>query len=219
MILQNYFKLTPIILLLAGCSGHKIYLAEYSNISISPISINEKHDLSIWETVDTSNINTNNFIVVIEKVKCYSNNDFSYFISTTINSNIETENSTVDEILLDKKNGIIYLINERIAFNCEKHELEMVKTLINDSTYSIEINKGNDKAIITFNSNVSKALSSKFVSNKIENGVSEIISPKQKIKLLNYSQQDEFDFKTVISKAKKECVLNKKKINLIFPGM
>jgi hypothetical protein len=203
-----------------GCKENKIYFAEYNAISISPLKKNVKHDLSIWESVDTTNIFSNNFIVVNENVKCYSNEHFSFFNSIIINSNIELDKKKpiTEEILLNKKTRIIYFINEKVAYRCARNKINFNKIILTDSTYVININSGDNNAIIKLNSNVPKSLSSKILSKKIPNGVSEIISSRQKIQLLNYSEQNyRFDFNAVLLKAKKVCVLNKKEINLIFP--
>lgn len=202
--------------------GQKIYLAEYRTLSISTGFSDNKHDLSVWNSIDTINLNANDFMVVVEQVMCYANEDYIYFQVYRLKSNVDwsQKGSKPDEVIVDRKSNLIYLINEKMAYECVRNELDLGYYTGGDSLLKkVYTDHGKERAVVLFDLNIPVVLSSKLMTGKIPFGVSEIITSKQKTKLLNFKEVSHFDFTTKLSFAKKECQLTSQKLDVLFQNL
>lgn len=208
--------MTLFVIMISSCKL-KSYTASYSAISISSLN-QDKITWETWETIDTNNIVSNDKIVVLSRFNQTSNKNIAYIESKDYKSNIQntTNKGVTDKILIDYISKTIYFLNEQISYKCSELSLVGLDTPSATNSYSYEIKKDNESAIITFSKNIPSELRSKLVSSENVFGVSKIESKNQKISLNSFKKNNSINLNTLLKKAKKSCVLQEKEIDLIF---
>ena len=201
---------------LAQCSTSQNYHANYTSISIASMIQSDTVEFSTWLSIDTVNIHSNSHMVIVEDLECISNKRFSYFTSRVRKTNVGTfERTATHEVLVDHKNKIIYLLNEKTAFPCISHAIDAHSG--KDSTYIRIVKSGNRESHISFDKSIPKEVSNRLVSKDRQNGITQVWSNKIKMTLDDYRTYGEFDFTSLLNRAKKECEVQEQILDLIFP--
>ena len=207
---------------LIACSKLTTYQATYSVISMAKLTPADSLKIEDWISVDTNNIYSNGRLVVVEKMVCYTNGKVAYFDNQFVKSSqgSAADDGSLRHIFLDYEKGIIYFLDDKIAFNCDvAKDVEFMDEL-SSSVFVRILTKNNSEVRITFDKQVPKEIRGKYVNTLNEYGIVQTLSPTQKMSLIDHRKANQFNLDSIVKIAKKECVLNTgAKVDLLFPRM
>ncbi|MNK09843.1 hypothetical protein D3C87_278250 [compost metagenome] len=207
---------------LLGCSKLTTYQATYSTISMAKINPADSLKLEDWISVDTNNIYSNGRLVVVEKMQCYTNGKLAYFDNQFVKSSQGTaaDDGSLRHIFLDYEKGIIYFLDDKLAFQCDFAGDVVFTDVFNSRVFARILKKDNSEVRITFDKEVPKEIRGKYINTKNEYGITQTLSVTQKMNLIDYRISRECSLDSIAKIARKQCVLNSStKIDLLFPKM
>lgn len=205
---------------LLGCSKLTTYQATYSVISMARLTPSDSLKLEDWISVDTNNIYSNGRLVVVEKMTCYTNGKIAYFDNQLVKSSqgSAADDGSLRHIFLDYEKGIIYFLDDKIALECDAAKELEFKGESSSSVFVRTLTKNSSEVRITFDKQVPKEIRGKYLNTLNEYGIVQTLSPSQKMNLVKYRVEDQFNLDSVGKIAKKECKLNTgMKVDLLFP--